>query len=493
MWWNYDIPAPKAKAIAYYRHSAEDRQEYSIPIQQEQVRQLAHEHNIQIVEEFKDYGKSGLGIKGRDEFKRMLDYVVDTNIEFEYIFVLDVSRWGRFQDLDLSAHYMWFCKQHGRKVVFTKMGFQDDDDPMQQLILTFERARAATYSRELSDKVFRGCVKIADMGFWAGGYPPYGLSRLLLNEQRHPVQLLEKGQRKSIQNQRVTLAPSQDKEVVERIYNDFTKKKRNPKEIAHSLNKDNISSPGGKEWSNSMVKCILTNEIYAGTMIYNRTRQKLQSRTERNPKEEWVRTENAFQGIVSTDLFRKTQDIFRKQNAEQLQRHSADDMLCKLKVLFDEYGMISARQISHRKNMLSPHAYTRKFHSLGLAFQEIFSKTLQQARLTVMETLNSKARKMKEYKDYLVLNDCFSLIIQPSIPVPYGYQIYWAFRPDPRVEVDLTLGVPLSNNREYDILGYLVFPRILVSSRTYQLFSSSDNKLELHGHNNLDLIDELLH
>jgi len=48
------------RAVAYYRHSAQDRQENSIPIQQEQVRKWAGEHGIVIIEEFADHGKSGL-------------------------------------------------------------------------------------------------------------------------------------------------------------------------------------------------------------------------------------------------------------------------------------------------------------------------------------------------------------------------------------------------------------------------------------------------
>lgn len=61
-WWEIPITdgAPAQPwAVAYYRHSAQDRQENSIPIQQEQVRQFAEEHGIEIIEEFADSGDSG--------------------------------------------------------------------------------------------------------------------------------------------------------------------------------------------------------------------------------------------------------------------------------------------------------------------------------------------------------------------------------------------------------------------------------------------------
>ena len=66
----------KYRAVAYYRHSAQDRQENSVEIQQDQVRQFAKEHDIEIIREFADKGKSGLSTEGRDGFNEMLrDYV----------------------------------------------------------------------------------------------------------------------------------------------------------------------------------------------------------------------------------------------------------------------------------------------------------------------------------------------------------------------------------------------------------------------------------
>ena len=59
MWWKQKVKPIKARAVAYYRHSAQDRQENSIPIQREQVRKFAAEYGIEIIKEFADHGKSG--------------------------------------------------------------------------------------------------------------------------------------------------------------------------------------------------------------------------------------------------------------------------------------------------------------------------------------------------------------------------------------------------------------------------------------------------
>jgi hypothetical protein len=116
------------RAVAYYRHSAQDRQENSVEIQQDQVRAFARENDIEIIREFADRGKSGLSTEDRHEFNEMIrDYIEGATTEIDYVLVLDVSRWGRFQETDLSAYYTGLCSVHGVRVVFTTIGFPRDD------------------------------------------------------------------------------------------------------------------------------------------------------------------------------------------------------------------------------------------------------------------------------------------------------------------------------------------------------------------------------
>ncbi|MCA9234228.1 MAG: recombinase family protein [Planctomycetales bacterium] len=251
-WWEVNEAAgansPAAiRAVAYYRHSAQDRQENSIPIQQDQVREWAKTHGVEIIHEFADHGRSGLTSEGRPAFTEMMEQWVKVRRDFEYILCLDVSRWGRFQDIDLSAQFSAECKRAGKQVIYTSIGKPREDDPLYPVYVQFERFRAAQYSKELSDKVWRGCVKISEQGYWAGGSPPYGLQRLLLDETRRPLHPLDPGQRKSIQNQRVTLAPagSDESRIVARIFHDFVVRAQNESQIAQALNGEGVLSPGG--------------------------------------------------------------------------------------------------------------------------------------------------------------------------------------------------------------------------------------------------------
>ncbi len=69
----------RSPAVAYYRHSAQDRQENSNPIQREQVREWAEKNGVKIVREFADTGKSSLTADGQTMTKsirpRAIGYV----------------------------------------------------------------------------------------------------------------------------------------------------------------------------------------------------------------------------------------------------------------------------------------------------------------------------------------------------------------------------------------------------------------------------------
>jgi len=496
MWWHQKSRTPHSKkAVAYYRHSAQDRQENSIPIQREKVKKFADEHGISIIEEFKDPGKSGLTIHNRPGFNTMMqEYVIEGKKEFDYILVLDVSRWGRFQDTDLSAFYTGQCRKYGKQVIYTSMGFPREGDLVHSLRLSIERFQAANYSRELSQKVFDGCVKIAQQGFRAGGTPPYGLCRLLLDEQRNPVQVLKPGQHKSIHNQRVTLAPGAKDEIgiVNRIFSMFVKKREPECEIAAILNDEEIPSPGGTEWTSESVRNILTNEQYIGTIVYNKTWSRLKRPSKRNPYDDWIRTENAFESIVDRKLFYRAQEFLAIRKAEHERRYSSEDMLERLDRLYKKYGKIGPRQIAGSKDMVSAATYKKRFDSLDMAYQQMYRDVLDKTRKSVLEKLQEQADGIETYSDYIVIDNSFSVLIQPSVPMLYGYREYWAFRPDPRREVDITLGVPLSNSNEYSILGYLILPRMLTRHHNIRLSASSEGYLALHGHFNLDFLQKLM-
>jgi DNA invertase Pin-like site-specific DNA recombinase len=476
--------------VAYYRHSAQDRQENSIPLQREQVRQWADKNGIEVIREFSDHGKSGLSTENRDEFMEMMERWVKGPDDFEYVLVLDVSRWGRFQDTDLSASYSADCTRHGKQVVYTTLGFPRKDDPTYAIVVGLERYRAAQYSRELSDKVFKGLARIAQQGYHAGAKPPYGLHRLLLNEARKPVQILRSGEHKSIQNQRVTLTPG-DKhkvEVVQRIFEECALGRKSVREIANGLNTDSIPSPSGGKWTPFNVRIVLANEAYIGTMIYNRSSSRLLSPPRRNPRDTWIRSPNAFAAIVSKELYDQAQAALR----ERQRLLSPENLLAHLDKTFRQTGMVDVRLLTASSEAPSLDAYYRRFRGVGAAFQLLHAEAVREVRQRVRDGLKEVARHIEDHADFHVLDGRLTVLVQPSVPVPSGYESYWPFRPDPRKVIDITLGVPLSGGSDWKIMGYLAFPRLFFRARAIRILGPNDHRIECFGHAGLGFLKGLL-
>ena len=164
---------------------------------------------------------------------------------------LDVSRWGRFQDIDLSAQFSAICKKNKKQVIYTTIGKPKENDPLYPVYVQFERFRAAQYSRELSDKVWRGCVKIAEQGYLAGGPPPYGLSRLLLDEKREPLNVLDAGQAQRDSKSTGDVgrrAAGRGRGRFGESLDEFVNHGRSEYKIAEGLNDDGVPSASGGRW-----------------------------------------------------------------------------------------------------------------------------------------------------------------------------------------------------------------------------------------------------
>lgn len=303
---------PQKKAIAYYRHSAEDKQENSVAIQRQHIEKFAKEHNIQVIHEEADEGVSGL-TENRLAFKRLFREWIENQDApgFDYVLVYDTSRWGRFQDPDKAAYFEQLCRERNHQVIYVARGFPEEKNKLiSHLQSSIERYMNADYSRQLSDKVFYGSVEVSKQGYSAGGTACYGMSRLLLDESKKPIGLLKKGEHKMISNQRVTFVPTGDgtTEVVKRVFRDLVFGWKQPDEIAEDLNNEQIPSASGNLWNRTKVIRILTNEAYVGTRIYNKRWNRLKQGQKDNPKSDWVYCYEAFPSIVDTAMFKEAQE-----------------------------------------------------------------------------------------------------------------------------------------------------------------------------------------
>lgn len=354
------------RAAQYVRMSRE-KQVYSPVNQKAAIAAYAAAHNFEIVKTYADEGRSGLRLKGRIALQEMLRDVLSGEAGFQAILVFDVSRWGRFQDTDESAHYEFLCRSAGVRVHYCAEMFANDGSLTSTVMKNVRRAMAGEFSRDLSAKVWAAQCRLVMLGYKMGGKAAFGLDRLLVDQHGTPKQILAPGEHKSIATDRVILVPGKAKEVatVRRIFRLAAKGATNP-EIAKTLNDNRIAGPGGRPWSKHMVRQVLIAERYVGTNVYNRSSTKLGTTKVYNPRKEWIRREEAFEPIVSARIFNAAQRIKRSARNE----YSDEQLLAHLRRVLAEHGRLSSALLDAAAPPASK-TFTNRFGSLKNAYSRI--------------------------------------------------------------------------------------------------------------------------
>jgi len=496
-WWEQK---KKHRALAYYRHSAEGRQENSIEIQREAVHHFAETYGFEIVEEFEDAGKSGLNAEGRTGFRSLFERVKPGDVG--YVICYDITRWGRFQNIDHSAAYEAKCAEYGVKVIYVVHGDvsknEGDNDSFLDIQKALERKMAGKYSRELSQKVFAGAVKVSQQGNRAGGPAPYGTVRIEVDEQRTIIGYMRPKQHKSYPNHRVRLAPD-DKDdtaitcshagTIRHIFELFIAHNYSENQIVATLNDQNIPAPVGGKWTRESVRRILQNEQYAGSVVYNKTSSKLKTKRVRNPREQWIIIPGSYEPVVERDTFEAAQTKFNLRD----KRMSREEILERIRSAFEKFKSLSYSLVKSLPDMPTRNEIIKEFGSLPEAFQSLYPEVIQETRDNVRMVLESKANDVIEYEDFLVINRMFTVKIEPALPFPRGYGYQWYFRIDQRPNVDITLGIPLRDTKGSHILGYFPFLHVLADEPLICIADSSSFKIGLYGYSDLRFIFDIIH
>lgn len=362
-----DQPAPKPIRAAQYVRMSTEHQQYSTENQADVIREYAAKRGYEIVRTYADDGKSGLNMEGRGSLRSMIEDVQTGNANFAAILVYDVSRWGRFQDTDESAYYEYLCKRAGIDVHYCAEQFENDGGPAATIIKSVKRVMAAEYSRELSSKVFKGQCKLIELGYRQGGPAGFGLRRMLIDHTHKHKGILARGEKKSLQTDRVILVRGPDEEVrvVQWIYHMFIRENRSERGIAEILNARGILTDLGRPWTRGTVREVLTNEKYIGNNVYNRRSFKLKKKRVVNMPDMWVRREGAFDPIVSAEDFYTARGII----LARARRLTDEEMLERLRGLLAKHSLLSSCLIDSAEGMPASSAYRTRFGSLLRAYQ----------------------------------------------------------------------------------------------------------------------------
>ncbi|SEJ96808.1 Site-specific DNA recombinase [Paraburkholderia diazotrophica] len=358
----------RLRAAQYVRMST-DHQQYSPENQKTAIAAYARDHDIDIVETYEDDGRSGVTLRNRPALMKLLKDVLDQTRLFDAVLVYDISRWGRFQDVDESAYHEYLCRQAGVKVIYCAEPFANDGSPTSNIIKTIKRAMAGEFSRELSEKVFIGQSRHVEHGFWQGSPPGYGLRRMLVDANRQPKGCLRFAEHKSIQTDHVVLVPGPPNEValVREIFHWYVDDKLGIYRIAARLNAFGLYNGYGRPWSNATIHELLRNEKYVGNMIWNRCSQKLHGIYVRNPPSHWLRTDGAFEPIVDQQIFNAAQARLRRYQSKV----DTPELLASICRLLHETGQLSVREIKNRLDIPGKSRARHRIASLETLYRSV--------------------------------------------------------------------------------------------------------------------------
>lgn len=399
------VPTQKApsgrravRAAQYLRMSTEN-QTYSIDNQRDAIRDYADIMGYDIVATYKDAGRSGLNLGGRPGLQQLLADVESGRAGFETVVVYDVSRWGRFQNIDESAVYEYRCQMAGVRIEFCAEQFANDGSIGSDVLKAIKRSMAAEHSRMLSQKTFIGQARLVRMGFRQGSKPGLGLRRLLVDDSGRPKLILSKREQKSMHTDRVIVVPGPPDEIatVQWIFSHFVKTHQTELEIARLLNKRGVMTDLGRRWKRESVRSVLTNETYIGNSVWNRRSTKLKSKAVNNPPEQWVRTEGAFEPIVDRKLFKRAQLIHKTLYL----RMNNDEMLAALKNVLARRGALSTAIIDAAPECPAASLYFHRFGSL-LKLYEFIGYQMPRNCQIIAAKKRLKTVRLKAIDDLLV-------------------------------------------------------------------------------------------
>ena len=424
--------------VALYERRSTDEilQSDSLEAQDDVLRKHASLHEHEVVAVYAD-SASGRSVAGRDAFQRLVRDVA-AGAPFEGVLVRDVSRWGRFQNIDESAYWEFFFLIHGVRVLYVEEQFADDVSPYAALMKALKRASAAEFSREKARLIQFGIYRSVKKGFRHGGNPPFGMHRVLVTPEGVEVQVLRRGQRKLINDHRVKLRPGPRREVriVQRIFRLFVKGGLSEGAIVAALNRDDVPSPYGRRWQQVTLHKILTNPAYAGYAAG------VFRKSDSFPEEVRVLVEGAWPGLVSVDVWQAAQ----RRLTEYSWRKSPQGLASQIREIFERWGVvIDNPRLLGEHGRPTPETYRRYFE--GGDNEAILTAYAAEIEKICAE-LRDELRKVFDVAvdgDTVVLDSLLRVGFKVAFPRAHRLgRVHWRFVFDGTERQDVTIAIALS-------------------------------------------------
>ena len=289
------------RAALYARFSSDLQDERSIADQLALARKYAETRVLTVVEIYQDAAISGASTLNRPGLQRMVSDAAKT--KFDVIVTESLDRLSRSQ-ADIAALYERLCF----------LGIQVEtlaDGAISEIHVGLKGTMSALFLKDLAQKTRRGQIGRVKEGRIPGG-KSYGYD------------IVKNGEDRGLR------APNErEAEIVRRIYREYAEGK-GPLAIVGDLNREKVPGPRGGLWNASALlgnpkrlNGILNNELYRGTIVYNRQRFLKDPATGKrvareNPESEWLRQEVPELRLIDEEMWLRVQSRRAERGGPQL-------------------------------------------------------------------------------------------------------------------------------------------------------------------------------
>lgn len=346
-----------------------------------------------------------------------------------------------------------------------------------------------------------------ELGFRQGGPAGYGLARQLIDQNRQFKQALIPGGRKSLQTDRVILVPGPEHEIeiVRTIYKWFIEGGMSEREIANLLNSRGVHWEPGRPWTRGIVHQILTNHKYIGSNVFNRASNKLKLKRVKNPRSEWVYKEEAFAAIIPVELFERVQTIIAVRHVHL----SDDELLSRLKSLFEANGYLSGFLIDETDGMPSSSQFSTRFGSLPRAYSLVgwtphrdyrfidINRAIRRKYADVVNNICSRlqqhgaAVQRDEDTDLLLINGEYTAsVVLARCQTTRAGTHRWMVRFDAELAPDITIAARLTPENDA-VLDYYLLPSLGEIGLRVRLNEENPLALEVYRFDDLEFFTQV--
>lgn len=275
-------------------------------------REYAARQGWEVVGVEKDEAVRAGALAARDGYARVLQAAQTKS--FDVLLVEEISRFSR--DFLGGMTAMQGLTQLKVKIADTRIGLVDLDSSAGQMMLSVHLMQSHGETKKLGERSKRGLkTKTLDKDS-AGGLPAYGFKR----EARYSETITDVDGRPKRLGVRFVPDPETAPTVVRifELYRDGVAKIA----IARQLNTEKVPTRGKKTWSDSTIAAMLSNEVYTGLRVWNKTSRKGEKLPNGkkaqlpNPESEWIRVEDWCDRIVDSELWGQVQERLKADAQE---------------------------------------------------------------------------------------------------------------------------------------------------------------------------------